>query len=137
MPCISCEGLAVEILQVGETRAELAQRGKGRRRERGLGFEILADRPAAGHGQRAFELTPPMIGRLRAGDEIHELGVAEQGRQIGAGLVGLEPCGRVCDLPQERVSQQHLQQARIADRRLRIGPGENELLDVARRGARK
>ena len=49
-------------------------------------------------GQRLFELTPPVIGRRRAGDEIDELGIAEQGRQVGAGLVGLEPGGRVGDL---------------------------------------
>ena len=47
------------------------------------------------HGQRPFELTPPMIGRRRAGDEIDELGVAQQGGEVGAGLVGLEPGGGV------------------------------------------
>ena len=70
--------LAVEPCEIGQAGAELAERRQRRRREAGLRLEELADRAAAGDGQRALQLTPPVIGLRRAGDEIDELGVAEQ-----------------------------------------------------------
>ena len=124
------EGLAVQLLEIREARAELAERGEGRRREAGLRLEELANRAAARRGQRPFELAPPVIRGRRTGDEIDELGVPEQSLEIRTRLVGNQPCRGARELAEQRVPQQHLQQAGVAARRLRIRPGENQLLDV-------
>ena len=130
------ERFAVETGEIRQAGAELTERRQRGSRERGLRLEVLANLPAPRRGQRLLQLPCPVHRRRRAGDEIDELRVAQKRGDVGAGFACLQLRGGERDLPEHRVAQQHLQQARRA-RGLRVGPRDGQLGDVQRAEQRR
>jgi hypothetical protein len=135
------QGLAVAVLQMDEAAAEISQRCRGRRVEGGEALEVLAHGRAAGDaGSRLIETPGPRRRwrRLRRiGDEVDELGVAQERRGITARNAARDEGGGVGQLAQQRMAQQELQQARCGGGRRWIGSRLRECRDAGLRQQRR
>ena len=122
-------------LSHGEAAAEISERRRRRRVERGEALEVLPHGRVAGDaGRRLIETPRPRRRRRRRrliGDEVDELGVAQQRHGIGALRAAGHECRGVGQLAQQRMAQEELQQAGGGGGRGRIGPRLGQRRDAA------
>src|SRR4051812_25042496 len=93
---------AIEVLEMREARTELAECGQSRRRETGLALEKLPDRESTCARWPLLELPFPVHGLRGAGDEIDELHIAGERRQVGTRVGRLETRRRAGNLAKKR-----------------------------------